>query len=333
MSFTNKYSYGSSSIHRKIGDVYHFGNRNSDKKITQMFLKGTSYDLKEFSKELKIGAPGDYIRKQIGCVVTINAEAIDKVMTDGKFWRKLEDGNIKSALDKGKLCVPLPVLKGIFKNEKLSLLEGKYLHDFVDNYTGTARKKFVDDLLHTNLYGFHEALFNMCETLSKEFSQYILDGNMHLVNDDYIAKVSNTVVQKLLSAIKKKINHYETYELKPYDQKETDRKVPDNLKNITKVDDVVFSIKHIGRYRRGYTYAVLQISSKDNGTLRLSVYTTDTVFHDGQSFGTTPDVSQAADTIVEYFNNIQEILEAIEALKKNHPTKKTAKELLENIQF
>jgi hypothetical protein len=156
---------------------------------------------------------------------------------------------------------------------------------------------------------------------SRKFSSNKLSSRIVAMTDKHIENITVKSVQKMLRDVRLQITSFENSGY-----------TPDSfLRKLTQIDDIVFTIVDIGKWRRGSTYLVLQISGKDKGLARLSVYTTDTIFH--SAWGTTPDIEQAEKMISDYLGSGEKVLNDMKFLKKLHDTKKTELELLMTIQI
>jgi hypothetical protein len=148
---------------------------------------------------------------------------------------------------------------------------------------------------------------------------------MKLLDEKYISSIPVLSVQKILRKITEEIKKYEFNSSISY---KLERK-------IFEVEDVVFMVTCIGRWRRGFGYVVLQISEKNGGSARVSVYTTNTIFHDAICFGTNPCESESMELIDKYVNvkNIDTLTKDLALLKTKHSTKKTVTQLISSLQY
>lgn len=151
---------------------------------------------------------------------------------------------------------------------------------------------------------------------------------MKLIDEKYIKSFPVLTVQRVVCKIKAEINKYETNDIKYVH--------PNELKHkIFKIDDVVFMVANIGKWRRGSAYVVVQISEKNDGAARVSIYTTNTIFHSAQCFGTTPSKIESQELLDEYVNlkNIDTLMKDLALLKNEHSTKKTVGALIASLQY
>ena len=79
----------------------------------------------------------------------------------------------------------------------------------------------------------------------------------------------------------------------------------------------------------------LQISNKNGGYARITVFTTNTVHHFANCFGTTPREAEANGLLqnIQGFESRQLIIDELAKLKTYHQTEKSVDELIEFICF
>jgi len=137
----------------------------------------------------------------------------------------------------------------------------------------------------------------------------------NLVNvDEYISSCDIKSVTDLLGEIKKKINVIEQPGRYVSDDKIIGHKIFS--------DDIVCMCVNIYRWRRGFGFVFLQISGKNEGSARISAFTTDTVHHSATCFGTTPDAEHASDMIDGYLGDPNQVDNDLYILKQSHYTAK-----------
>ena|SRR5579872_7540165 len=145
-----------------------------------------------------------------------------------------------------------------------------------------------------------------------------------LVNDDYLMHVTVDSVRKLLENITNDIKNFEL------STSLSESMIKGQVKI---VDDITYSCVCVGKWRRGFGYLYLQLSEKNKGSLRLAAYTTNTIHHSAQCFGTTPDIDNVKDLISDYLRNPSNILNDIAKLRNCHSTKKEVKVLLDEMIY
>jgi hypothetical protein len=137
--------------------------------------------------------------------------------------------------------------------------------------------------------------------------------------DQYYRKIRIPEVKKLVQTIGKLIGANE-------------QRFDDELgTRIFVSDDIVFCFPRIARWRRGTAYVVLQISAKNKGTARITMYVTNTIHHHATSFGTTPDIGHANDIRREYLADRDTVIGDLTRLCATHPTRVRADELYDMI--
>ena len=145
------------------------------------------------------------------------------------------------------------------------------------------------------------------------------------VDDPYIDSIPVHSVQCILRTIRNAITKFES--------------VRYNLANIfTNIietyEDVVFRCTAIHRWRKGFAFVFLQISQKNGGSARITVFTTTTVHHLSDCFGSAPpSAADAKSVLVQHTGNIAQLVKDLENLKQYHDTKITASDLAKNIQI
>jgi hypothetical protein len=142
--------------------------------------------------------------------------------------------------------------------------------------------------------------------------------NLILLNDEYISTIKIPSVTNMLKTIQKNIIYYEQNAYKF--SKPTDE--------IYVSDDIFFKFIKFGKWRRGTCYICMQLSNKNDDSVRLTAYTTDTIHHNAQSFGTTPTASHAHDLLLNTLQDSKLIINSINMLKNVHSTTKSVDELL-----
>jgi hypothetical protein len=155
------------------------------------------------------------------------------------------------------------------------------------------------------------------------------------INDEMIEMIDLPCVQSLLTSVRDRINAYEnafhqTSDLKPNPVSGSNDQL--FLDQIETVDDLTYKCVNIARWRRGFGFVFLQLSLKNKGMARTTVFVTNTVHHSAVSFGTTPGAEQAQQLLDEYLNNNEKVLADINDLKQYHLTNKTSRVLLKNMQ-
>lgn len=138
---------------------------------------------------------------------------------------------------------------------------------------------------------------------------YLYVNNTHnLVNlNEYINTCNDKNNICLFRIIKEKITTFE--QPGPYfDGKYLSRYHSDDEimgeKNIIITEDSVCMCVNVSRWRNGFGFTFLQFSGKNNGSVHVYAFMTDTVHHSAASFGTTPDVDDAENMIKKYIDNI-----------------------------
>ena len=142
------------------------------------------------------------------------------------------------------------------------------------------------------------------------------------VDDMYIATNNIPSVQKLLKNIRDGINQIELNS--KYFEEEKYKH------NIEIISDIVYKCVSISKWRRGQGFVFLQISSKNSGTARVTVFTTNTIHHSSASFGTVPGSQDAKKLLTDYLQNKSKVIADIELLKNIHPTQRSASDIFNN---
>ena len=150
------------------------------------------------------------------------------------------------------------------------------------------------------------------------------------INDKFIETAKPSCVQSLLTSVRDRVNKYENTFFQTCGATDTTDQV--FLDQIESVDDLTYKCVNIARWRRGFGFVFLQLSLKDKGSARTTVFVTNTVHHSATSFGTTPGPGQAQQLLNEYLNDTDKVLSDICTLKEYHSTEKTASLLLEEMQ-
>lgn len=101
--------------------------------------------------------------------------------------------------------------------------------------------------------------------------------------------------------------------------------------NIEIVDDITYKCVKVARWRRGTGFIFLQISSKDSGNARVSVYVTNTIHHYAECFGTTPGADEANLILTEYLADVKCVSTDLQSLKDHHTTECTVEYLFNHI--
>lgn len=144
------------------------------------------------------------------------------------------------------------------------------------------------------------------------------------VDDQYIESVSVYSVRHILSTIRTSVAAFESV---PYGN---DSEFMDTIKTC---DDVVFKCVSVHRWRKGSGFAFLQISNKNGGSARITVFTTDTVHHSSNCFGSAPpSVSDSKSILKQQIENTTQLVNDIQILKRFHGTTVSASDLAKNIQ-
>lgn len=158
------------------------------------------------------------------------------------------------------------------------------------------------------------------------------------IDDKFIDQIEPICVQSLLTSVRDRINAYENAFSQTCDcvcdcdhnsDDHTDQKFLDQIEI---VDDLTYKCVNIARWRRGFGFVFLQLSLKNKGMARTTVFVTNTVHHSAVSFGTTPGPDQAQQLLDEYLNDTVKVRSDIDDLKKYNLTKKTSKALLAKMQ-
>lgn len=144
------------------------------------------------------------------------------------------------------------------------------------------------------------------------------------VDADYLMHIKVDSVRKLLENISIEIKNFELSE----------SLVESQIKGQIKIiDDITYSCVLVGKWRRGFAYLYLQLSEKNGGALRLSAYTTNTIHHTAECFGTIPDIDDVKILIGDYLREPSKILNDIVKLRICHSTKKEVKVLLDEMIY
>lgn len=107
-----------------------------------------------------------------------------------------------------------------------------------------------------------------------------------------------------------------------------------NLKStVYQVEDVAYGCVNVTPYRRGTVFLFLQISMREEGTARLTGYSTNTIHHSAVCFGTTPDVKEVDDAINEYLGDNVRIAKDMTRIKEKHNTTKDVDTLVKEILY
>jgi hypothetical protein len=102
--------------------------------------------------------------------------------------------------------------------------------------------------------------------------------------------------------------------------------------HVHKTDDIVIKFIDLIPARLGTIYITLQISSKNEGTLRLTSFVTNTVNHDSIALSSVPFKYQDVEEYIEKtLNKNNSLLKVINELKTLHSTQKSAEQLLREI--
>ncbi len=143
------------------------------------------------------------------------------------------------------------------------------------------------------------------------------------VDDQYIEGVEVLTVQRILDHIRSSVRDFES---DPYKDEE------ELINDVKTFDDVVIKCVGVYRWRRGFGFVFLQISHKNDGSARLSVFTTNTVHHSAASFGTVPSASEAKSLLQQHVGDPAKLIADLKVLKQSHVTKVSAIDLAKNIQ-
>ena len=143
------------------------------------------------------------------------------------------------------------------------------------------------------------------------------------VDDQYIEEVMVSTVQRILHHIRSSVKDFES---SPYKDEE------DLINDVKTFDDVVIKCVGVYRWRRGFGFVFLQISHKNGGSARISVFTTNTVHHSASSFGTVPSASEAKCLLQQHVGDAATMIADLKVLKQSHTTKVSAIDLAKNIQ-
>lgn len=145
------------------------------------------------------------------------------------------------------------------------------------------------------------------------------------VDDQYIKQLSVQTVKDMLTQIRSSVSNYEALTV-PDD---------DDFKHlIVTCGDIVFKCVEICRWRKGFAFVFLQISQKNNGAARVSVYTTDTNHHPSIAFGTNPPSPDDANCVLtDYATDKQRLVSDLNELKKYHDTKISTANLAKTLQW
>lgn len=149
-------------------------------------------------------------------------------------------------------------------------------------------------------------------------------NNLVKVDDQYIESVPVVVVQDLLRTIRFSVAEYESLVYKD------EEKFMDTIRSCS---DVVFKCIDVHHWRKGFAFVFLQISWKDGGSARLTVFTTNTVHHSSDCFGTAPpNASDAKSVLVSHISDKRQVIQELEILKLYHATEVSANDLATKIQ-
>jgi hypothetical protein len=144
------------------------------------------------------------------------------------------------------------------------------------------------------------------------------------IDDTFIDNITIASVSDVLKNIREFVKNVES---NPYSREK------EHLENIFICQDITFKCIAIHRWRRGFGFVFLQISLKNGGSSRMTVFTTDTVHHSASSFGTTPTASHAKSILSEQIHDTEKITEHIEILRQLHETQVSTADLVKNIQY
>jgi len=147
------------------------------------------------------------------------------------------------------------------------------------------------------------------------------------VDDNYLKNCKVRTVKNMLTNIINVINFYETDHSLKYKEKE------EYVRQIFIEDDVTYKCVEIGLWRRGFGFVFLQISKQNEGQVRIVCYSTNTIHHSAECFGTTPDIEEIDRLISDYLGNEQRVLKDISDLKLQHTTQKDSDQLLKEILY
>jgi hypothetical protein len=150
-----------------------------------------------------------------------------------------------------------------------------------------------------------------------------------LLNNEYISTIKMPSVADMLKTIQKNIIYFEKEE---YKHEQTACPFPIPTDYICFADDIVFKFITFEKWRQGTCYICMQLSNKNNGSVKLTAYTTDTINHNNECFNTTTlTTSYVHNLLLNTLYDSQLIINSINMLKNVHSTTKSVDELLDTL--
>ncbi len=159
------------------------------------------------------------------------------------------------------------------------------------------------------------------------------DQELVTLDDEMIDSIEVPSVKKLLKNLSHRINCIET-NMYCADEK--------NYKIIYRAEDITYCIVSMSRWRRGSGFICLQISSQSSlprtrghvkGNARVTAYSTNTIHHKAQCFGTLPGTKEMSQILEEYVKDEERVIKDLNELKKQHPTVVSSTVLYKNLKY